>query len=464
MLLFLLMLVLSAGSFHADRIHDIRIDRFFGGPLAVAGSVYEVRGKLAFIGSGTFESVYMHYRVNDEDVHTTYFGDIGINPQIPFYYVAGEPWVPETEGKHQLMVWFSGLNGTPVEEGASDTLVVSVDVYDYLPTRELSLLESFSSMHCGSCAIINPGVRDMIETNSEFYAMVFYHPMAHENSPLYQFNPKDQDLRRQRYGVNSTPFAVVGSLYQGMTERVDSEMMEMEREKPGGFVVTGSYEIAGNDLTIQVETECFGSFPDRRIHLYVVLKESVVEFDEPPGSNGESTFYYVMRSFIPDAQGLPLDHQEPGSVYARELTYALDPEALDYSRLEIIVFVQDTSTGDVFQTVRLEDEADDGDNGDDDDGDDDNDETSVSGYAVRIPVRIYPNPTGGTVHIASDTLVAIKGIRVFDLQGRIVFSLATGAAEGETMTLDLSHLPDGMYLLRLYTPEGRLYENILLHK
>ena len=464
------------------KIHDVRLDYFFGGPVAMVASEYQVHGELTFIGSGSLNSLYLHYQVNGEEVQTTFFDEIGLNPMIPFYYQAHNPWLPESDGTHQLKVWFSGLNGAPVEEGASDTLLLDVGVYEHLPARELTLLESFSSMNCGSCALLNPQLRDMVDEHEEIYAMIFYHPFGHENSPIYQLNDKDNDIRRAFYQVTYSPFAVIGSVHQGSAEYVSHDRMQLKHNRPAGFAIDAIYTVVDDLMHVQVEVESFVDMPAANLRLMVSVTQDHIGFDVPPGSNGEQDFYHVMRSFLPDANGSYLPPQFAGDIYHIDLYYYLGNAELTEEDIEVLAFVQDMDTFAIFQTSRVayqesdgDDEDDDGngdDNGDGDNGDGDGDngddeggdgdETSVNESDPGRRFSVYPNPGEGLFTLRLPDDLTPDAIRIYDATGRMLHSPdhAPYTSSGE-IQLDLRHLGPGIYFLQMLTGQGPLHKTII---
>jgi hypothetical protein len=72
--------------------------------------------------------------------------------------------------------------------------------------------------------------------------------------------------------------------------------------------------------------------------------------------------------------------------------------------------------------------------------------TSIRPPAVRLgSIKVYPNPTSGSLTIDREGSGAWQAA-VLDLQGRLLMQQRLPTA---TSQLDLSHLPAGMYLLRL---------------
>jgi hypothetical protein len=70
-------------------------------------------------------------------------------------------------------------------------------------------------------------------------------------------------------------------------------------------------------------------------------------------------------------------------------------------------------------------------------------EESLSGISV------FPNPVRDVLHIEGERL---EGLRLYDISGREVLRSSSLRKDGE---VDLSHLPQGVYLLELWFEDGR---------
>jgi hypothetical protein len=426
---------------------NIRLDAFYNGPLAVTGEEYAIRGRIAYIGTGTFNSIQLNWQVNDSQVHSTYFENLGINPYIPFHYESDSPFIPENDGNYELKVWFTALNGAEADEAASDTLHVPIMACNYLPARELSLLESFSSINCGSCALVTPVLNNLVRNNKEQFALIYYHPLHYENSPLFQFNPKDQTTRREVYGVTYTPVSAIGSLYFGGSEEISQELLLMEYEKPSAFTLEGTYYIEDGVLYAQLTSQCFADLPEKDLRLMTVVVEDSVSFASAPGSNGEKDFYFVMRAFLPDANGTFLYQQIPGATETVQLLYALDEETINPEKLRVLAFVQDMTTLDIHQTVRLQYQE--------------PDATNTPDAFTHPKIRVYPNPSDGRFKLSVPPGETIENIWMFDLSGKQVYSRQfLGAGTNGSLILNAAHLPPGVYILQVQTSNHTIRQKI----
>lgn len=71
--------------------------------------------------------------------------------------------------------------------------------------------------------------------------------------------------------------------------------------------------------------------------------------------------------------------------------------------------------------------------------------TGINEVAVAPQLRISPNPTTGRIHI--ETSEAIKSVRVYSVSGSLV-------AEGFNADMDLSRLPNGIYIVKVNNFNG----------
>lgn len=80
--------------------------------------------------------------------------------------------------------------------------------------------------------------------------------------------------------------------------------------------------------------------------------------------------------------------------------------------------------------------------------------TSVPGNIRNKNISIYPNPVMNQLHIKANS--PIKQVSLFNLTGTVVMQ-----AEGDIESMDVSHLKNGTYLLRIQTSEGVYNQKII---
>ncbi len=72
-------------------------------------------------------------------------------------------------------------------------------------------------------------------------------------------------------------------------------------------------------------------------------------------------------------------------------------------------------------------------------------------------LQLFPNPTNGDVKLQFGS-IQIAEIRIFDAAGKLIQTLKK-IEKGET-TIKTSHLPSGLYFLRLLTDQGNVTKKL----
>ncbi|QHV95932.1 T9SS type A sorting domain-containing protein [Spirosoma endbachense] len=82
--------------------------------------------------------------------------------------------------------------------------------------------------------------------------------------------------------------------------------------------------------------------------------------------------------------------------------------------------------------------------------------TAIDEPKPQIPLQAYPNPTAGLIHWDSQR---VNRLDVINLTGRILHSVEPSRGQ---QTLDLSHLPDGLYLLRFVESDRSAVQKVII--
>ena len=75
----------------------------------------------------------------------------------------------------------------------------------------------------------------------------------------------------------------------------------------------------------------------------------------------------------------------------------------------------------------------------------------------KFEIDIYPNPTTGMLTIEGDGVVRVE---VMDMLGRVTIDRTLSQWEG-TLTIDLSNMPQGSYVLRIITCDGSIIRRVM---
>ena len=78
-------------------------------------------------------------------------------------------------------------------------------------------------------------------------------------------------------------------------------------------------------------------------------------------------------------------------------------------------------------------------------------------------IKVYPNPATEQLHIELNTnYSALNRITIYDLQGRELLNKHLNESKTKNVSIDVSNLPKGMYVLRASTNEHAVFSNIVI--
>ncbi|GAB1395423.1 MAG TPA: T9SS type A sorting domain-containing protein [Saprospiraceae bacterium] len=84
----------------------------------------------------------------------------------------------------------------------------------------------------------------------------------------------------------------------------------------------------------------------------------------------------------------------------------------------------------------------------------------------RAGFSIYPNPATEMLNIrtATDVLASQAELRVYDLMGRLMHVQETFVNTGMDISIDISRLPEGMYVAELKTSDSSFFEKFIIQR
>jgi len=229
---------------------------------------------------------------------------------------------------------------TPAKIGAVDKIV---------------LLEDFANVSCVPCVKSNKIIESFTNVrygSSKLVAAKFSTNFPSPNDPFYLAIPEICDARMLYYNIFFAPTTIIdGILYPTSTDSVDVILKIDERlalSPQFGLEVTDSS--AGGNYFINVtlhEINTTGLNLDE-IVLHTIITETDIEFENPPGSNGETKFYDVVRSTLPTLNG----ESVANIVQKGEISYEIDETlstSWDMNHVHTVVYIQNTVNKEVYQ-------------------------------------------------------------------------------------------------------------------
>lgn len=220
---------------------------------------------------------------------------------------------------------------------------------------KIVLIEDFANVSCVPCVTSNKIIEHLINDDfgtSRLVAIKYPTNFPSPVDPFFLANGPDCNARMGYYNILFAPTTIVdGNLRPISTDSNDvKSKIYTELSKIPQFIISVSDSIVGSNYTvnISVDVKDVTNLDFSNIVLHSVVTETNIEFATPPGSNGETKFYDVMRKMLPSNQGESLASINQVGVYNFQRQLTLN-SAWIQSNINTVVFIQNTSTKEIYQ-------------------------------------------------------------------------------------------------------------------
>jgi type IX secretion system substrate protein len=194
----------------------------------------------------------------------------------------------------------------------------------------LVLVERFTSSTCPPCASNNPIMDAFLSSvDADRIIGMSYHMNwpAPGNDPMFLYNQGDNTARRTFYGINSIPEARMDGLITVLPPYNSAALQSYFDSRkniltPLTVVVTETP--VGDSIRITATIYCEVMLVNPNVTLHVAVQEKHIHYASPPGTNGETDFYDVMRKMPPNGNGVTVTLY-PGQTQVAERTVYRDP-------------------------------------------------------------------------------------------------------------------------------------------
>jgi len=225
---------------------------------------------------------------------------------------------------------------------------------NFLSADKVVVLESFTNVGCYPCPVTNRIIRQLAnETYGRNKLVVVKFPtnFPAPNDLFYLAAKEICDFRMGYYNVFFAPTIII----DGMIKPVASDSLSIKAAIDSRlsitpkFTVNVSASLEGDytaDVIIQIIDSSGIDINDLIINTAVT--EADIEFQQPPGSNGETKFYDVIRLMLPSVNGATLRQL----INQGELSFDFEDAILSDWNLEMlntVVYIQNTSTKEIYQ-------------------------------------------------------------------------------------------------------------------
>jgi hypothetical protein len=214
------------------------------------------------------------------------------------------------------------------------------------------LLEDFANVSCIPCVASNKIIQSALHSYGydKIVAVKFPTFFPSPVDPFYLASKEFCDFRISYYNIFSAPTIIL----DGVNKPIPTDSNGVKQAIEDQLALTSGFKIdvtkvllnGGLLFNIDINVKDLNTIDQTSIFLKCVLVESEIDFDQAPGSNGETKFYDVLRVLFPDNNGIPLSNLED----VNSLQYENVIDTLwNINKLEAVIFLQSSNTKEVYQ-------------------------------------------------------------------------------------------------------------------
>ncbi|HRY32887.1 MAG TPA: T9SS type A sorting domain-containing protein [Bacteroidales bacterium] len=237
-------------------------------------------------------------------------------------------------------------------------LICSLQFCVLAQSGRVLLVETFTNASCLSCAVQNPGLHSLLSEYPGRVVSVNYHVGWPAGDPFYSHSASDVNARAQFYRITGIPYcemngsSLTGDHYQGAPVNLKAEAIEKTLDLPSPLQITLDHQqtASGDSILIHVNIRALEAMQGDPA-VFVAVVEKSVEYELPPGTNGEKRFSHVLKKLLPDPEGLSLPRVlNPEENIAYDFTWT--PRGMnDLRQLCVVAWVQDRQSKIIHQAA-----------------------------------------------------------------------------------------------------------------
>ncbi len=235
-------------------------------------------------------------------------------------------------------------------------------------SQRMVLVEEATNASCGPCASQNPAFHTLLEDNSDKVVSIMYQVWWPGFDPMYEDNTPDVDARIPYYpAIEGAPTAIIDGVaptaatngfdpawYNGAPGGYSQTVIDDAYAVPASFDIDIVYDYNPDGINIEATATCTQDVSGN-LALHVVVIEKHINWDSAPGSNGETSFYHVMKKMLPSPTGMAMaSDYTVGETATSTQSWDLST-VYDMNEVAVVAFIQDNDTKEVLQAAMADD-------------------------------------------------------------------------------------------------------------
>jgi hypothetical protein len=222
-----------------------------------------------------------------------------------------------------------------------------------ITSERITLLEDFANVSCTPCVTSNKLIQSVLTSygSNKVVSVKFPTNFPSPVDPFYLAGKPFCDYRMSYYNILFAPTIILDGIARPTPTDSNSikQALNTRLAIPTNFdiSVTKTIDNGGLLLAVNIKVKNKSSLNLDELFFKCTVIESEIEFNQAPGSNGETKFYDVLRVLFPSNEGVSLSYLGSGQTFQFENTI---DTVWNINKLEAVVFIQNSINKEIQQT------------------------------------------------------------------------------------------------------------------
>ena len=314
--------------------------------ITTPSSVYnaaEVTGTIKNVGSDEITELEISWQAEEREIHTTTFTGLSVGSAESYDFVCNDLFFFPF-GYYNLTVWISAVNGTEDQNPNDNEKIKPVSVVEFSIYR-MPFFEEFTASTCPPCYSFNNVFVPWCDDHEGEVTLLKYQmnwPGA--GDPYYT---AEGGVRKSYYGVSYVPDLFGGGSRVSTNITAVNNWFNTASQLPGYISIASAFTLNGTNMDIDTYIFPYQDFPTLRMYVAVFEKETTGNV----GTNGETSFENVMMKMVPDASGIDIDLSAMDVFEITQSVDLAGTNVEEWDDLGVVVFLQNYGTKEIHQSA-----------------------------------------------------------------------------------------------------------------
>jgi hypothetical protein len=403
------------------------------------GEKLSVEGVIKNLGTANLTSFILEYQANGANPVSYSFTDLNIAPNATYTFKHPDSLAISEAKAYSISVTVKAPNG---DENVSNTSSTNLQGITNIIPRVL-LHESFTSSTCGPCKEGNANLKTVLNSVDENqWANIRYQMnWPSTGDPYYTL---EGGVKRDMYGVGSVPFLVVDGKWGDNSGSYTKAIFNQLAAIPAITALSATAETVEKTVNAGITITPATAMNTQNLRLFAAVVERSTTKNKK--TNGESEFLNVMKKFLTDVNGDPIENfavDEPQTVNRsytfngnyklpsnaeKPINHATEHSVEKFNNLIVVYWIQNMQSGVVLQAGKT-------------------DATFKTGLSNIAQSNITAYINGNSLYIRSEA--PVQSVAVYNVSGQKVLSTTV-----VNEVVPVEKLPHGIYVVKMKTTQG----------